>query len=94
MEKHALTEYTLRKQGFRGARLRISPRNDMLPLSFAAEFSRKASGNDLSQPFFHAKSDATRAQVGGLYPRGDSSYQSRPRPAYQELPRVSALSKN
>ena len=70
MEKHALSEYTLCKQDFRGTRLRISPRNDMLPLSYVAEFSRKASGNGLSQPFFHAKSDATRERLELYFPKG------------------------
>ena len=70
IEKHALSEYTLRKQDFRAATARVSPRNDMLPLSYVAEISRKASGNDLSQPFFHAKSDATRGRLELYFPKG------------------------
>ena len=46
MEKHSSSEYTLRKQDFRAATARVSPRNDILPLSYVAESSRKASGND------------------------------------------------
>ena len=70
VEKRALSQCTLRKHDFRVARLRISPRNEILPLSYAAEISRKASGNDLSQPFFHAKSDATRGRLELYFPKG------------------------
>ena len=44
----------------------------------------------LSQPFFPAIMGRYACQVGVQYPEGGSSYHTRPRPAYRELPRASA----
>ena len=56
--------------------------------------SRKLPGKlqktSLSQPFFPAKKGRYAWKVRAQFPRGDSSYHTRPRPAYQELPRASA----
>ena len=43
-----------------------------------------------SQLFFHTKKGRYACHIGVQYPRGDSSYHTRPRSAYHELSRASA----
>ena len=74
---------------------RVSPPNKLLSQSCSCyHMSRKLPGKlqktSLSQPFFPAKKGRYAWKVGHQFPRGDSSYHTRPRPAYQELPRASA----
>ena len=71
MENHSLSEYTMRQQDFRAATARVSPRNDILPLSYVVESSRKASGNDpLTAVLPCKKSDATRERLVFSIPEG------------------------
>ena len=44
----------------------------------------------LSQPFFSSNKGRYACHIRRSFPKGDSSYHTRPRPAYQELLRASA----
>ena len=44
----------------------------------------------LSQPFFSSNKGRYECHIRRSFPKGDSSYHTRPRPAYQELLRASA----
>ena len=63
----------------------------LMALSYDAETSRETI---LSQPFFSSNKGRYACHIRRSFPKGDSSYHTRPRPAYQELPRASARAQN
>ena len=91
MEKHILSEYTLPKYNDGEIMSHVSSRNITCShYHIPRKFHGKLQETFLSQPFFPAIMRRYACQVRRSYPRGDSSYHTRPRPAYRELPRASA----